>query len=256
MISYRTVDLARLNSATKYPSIDTYHRLDPKTGDLTEALNHSFTGDVYMTEKIDGTNGRIVLCPDGWIIGSRNELLTGEGDLIVNPKESIVETLMYSAERLSHRNADENVIVAYFEVYGSQGPKAKQYSHKGKTNGCRLFDIATIPTEVLDWEPSKISGWRQNSGQDFVPAHLLPSWADAMGADLVPWVGGIDGSQLPTGVDETEAWMQDLVPLTQANLDRATPGAAEGLVIRSENRSAIAKLRFEDYGRTRVRSRK
>ncbi|MCU1617221.1 MAG: hypothetical protein JWO98_4761, partial [Frankiales bacterium] len=60
--SLRPVDLAALNSATKYPSIPTYHELDPKNGGLLE-IPTAFEGDVVLTEKVDGTNGRIVLLP-------------------------------------------------------------------------------------------------------------------------------------------------------------------------------------------------
>ena len=41
----RTVDLAKLNSLTKYPSILTYHTLDPKNGGLMEEVT-AFTGTV------------------------------------------------------------------------------------------------------------------------------------------------------------------------------------------------------------------
>ena len=58
------IDLALLNSMTKYPSIPTYHTLDPKNGALSEPAS-AFEGDVIGTEKVDGTNSRIILTPDG-----------------------------------------------------------------------------------------------------------------------------------------------------------------------------------------------
>lgn len=64
MFNVRQTDLQRLNSLTKYPSIPTYHTLDPKDGCLVaEAVR--FDGDVIATEKIDGTNARLICLPDG-----------------------------------------------------------------------------------------------------------------------------------------------------------------------------------------------
>lgn len=55
----RTLDLGVLNSATKYPPIPTCHRLDPSNGMLLPEPVE-FAGQVIATEKVDGTNGRIV----------------------------------------------------------------------------------------------------------------------------------------------------------------------------------------------------
>ena len=64
------IDLEALNSATKYPSIRTYHALGER-GSLTEEVT-GFHGDVVLSEKIDGSNSRIIRLPDGdWLIGSR-----------------------------------------------------------------------------------------------------------------------------------------------------------------------------------------
>ena len=71
MFDVRAVDLRLLNSLTKYPSIPTYHTLDPRDGGLTDPAT-VFSGDVIATEKVDGTNSRLVLLPDGsYLIGSR-----------------------------------------------------------------------------------------------------------------------------------------------------------------------------------------
>ncbi|MBW4637687.1 MAG: hypothetical protein KME05_05520 [Gloeocapsa sp. UFS-A4-WI-NPMV-4B04] len=48
---------------TKYPSIPTYHPLGNKGVLLEEAV--SFEGEVVLTEKIDATNSRIILLPNG-----------------------------------------------------------------------------------------------------------------------------------------------------------------------------------------------
>ena len=77
-------DLNKLNSMTKYPSIPTYHTLGDKGTLLEQTV--SFEGKVVLTEKVDGTNSRIILLPDvNFVLGSREELLFAKGDLIGNP---------------------------------------------------------------------------------------------------------------------------------------------------------------------------
>ena len=58
------MDLAKLNSATKYPSILTYHELGDR-GRLKETVQVPFVEgqEIFVTEKIDGANGRIVVLP-------------------------------------------------------------------------------------------------------------------------------------------------------------------------------------------------
>lgn len=100
-------DLRRLNSATQYPSIATYHTIaEDQQGILLESGKPfaEADGTVHVTEKIDGTNGRIILFyNDGeldWIIGSRTELLASRGDRIVNNDLGIVDALRPIAEQL------------------------------------------------------------------------------------------------------------------------------------------------------------
>ncbi|HJU39830.1 MAG TPA: hypothetical protein VJ724_09680 [Tahibacter sp.] len=120
MFDIRQTDLQRLNSLTKYPSIPTYHTLDPKNGGLVEEAVR-FAGDVVATEKIDGTNARLVCLPDGsYVLGSREELLYARGDLIGNPALGIVEALKPLAESLAHPVSASAITVFYAEVYGGR----------------------------------------------------------------------------------------------------------------------------------------
>src|ERR1051326_1446206 len=90
---FRRVDLAKLNSLTKYPSILTYHALGDK-GILKEAVQFPFEGRVIGTEKVDGTNSRLIFCPDqSVLVGSREDLLWERRDLIGNPAMGIVEAV-------------------------------------------------------------------------------------------------------------------------------------------------------------------
>lgn len=60
----RNVDLSKLNSATKYPSILTYHVIGAK-GILQDDVLTYFPAATTLigTEKIDGTNARMIFMP-------------------------------------------------------------------------------------------------------------------------------------------------------------------------------------------------
>jgi hypothetical protein len=244
-----TLDLAVLNSATKYPSIPTYHALGDR-GALTEEAVE-FHGTVVLTEKVDGTNGRIVQLPGGdWFIGSREELLTARGDRISNPALGIVDALRALAESLAPVN-DGLVSVLYLEVYGHKiGGAAKQYTGSGQV-GYRLFDVAAIPTYVLGLSREEVSAWRDGGGQVFASEELLAEIARSEGIPLVPRLGAVSAAEgLPKSVEGMHAFLSSQLPTTNVALDETALGRPEGIVLRTTGRSVIAKARFEDYERT------
>ncbi|MDH6228454.1 MULTISPECIES: RNA ligase family protein [Streptomyces] len=245
--------LAALNSATKYPSIPTYHRLDPGNGSLLEE-HTPFTGDVLLTEKVDGTNGRIVLLPDGdYLIGSREELLHAKGDRVHNPALGIVDELRPLADRLGPRDADGRIAVFFLEVYGRRiGGAAKQYTG-GNGVGHRLFDVAFVRPDVLDRSPGQIASWRDDGGQDFGDEAALQRIAATDGIPLVPRLATIPGGRLPATVDGMAALLAERLPATRVALDDGAGGTPEGIVLRTPDRSVIAKARFQDYARTAKR---
>lgn len=248
------MDYGALNSATKYPSIDTYHGLDPSNGSLIEDEVTRFGGSVVLTEKVDGTNGRIVLMPGGgdWFIGSREELLYARGDRIENPALGIVETLkpVISEGRLEGRfPTRKNLIqVFYLEVYGHRiGQGARQYTTEGRI-GYRLFDIATVPVEVLSWPREKIASWRDHGGQQWASeAELLNNSARL---PLTPRLRVVNADELPSDIEGMAAFIRRVLPKTEAALDASALGAPEGIVLRSDDRRTIAKAKFQDYART------
>lgn len=241
-------DLAKLNSATKYPSIPTLHEIGDR-GNLAET-RIEFVGEVVLTEKVDGTSSRIVLMPDGdWLIGSREELLTARGDRVPNQALGIVAALAELAHRLKGEPTDR-ITVFYLETFGARiGANGKQYSGTGAV-GHRMFDLAYIPTHVLDWDREKIAGWRDRGGQPFAAEPVLRRAAEAEGIELTPRLGTIPASDLPTTVEETHDWLAATIPHTLAALDEQGRGQAEGIVLRTPSRSVTAKARFEDYRRT------
>lgn len=254
----RTVNLRALNSLTKYPSIPTYHALDPRNGRLTDGGEHEmFIGDVIGTEKVDGTNARIILLPPddgGYLLGSRENLLYASGDLIGDPSQGIVEYLRPVADYLpSYDGFDgDTAFVYYLELYGGKiGGQAKQYSTQGAI-GWRLFDVATIDnlSDKLTWPRERIAAWRDGGHQDFASEDVLTEDAKQAGLELTPRLFTLDASDVPTSIADMHAFLGDHLPSTLVALDGSGKGAAEGIVLRTRDRSVIAKARFQDYERT------
>ncbi|MCW2140863.1 RNA ligase [Actinoplanes cyaneus] len=251
----RTADLKALNSLTKYPSIPTYHELDPRNGGLTETVT-PFTGPVIGTEKVDGTNSRIIALPDGnYLLGSREELLYARGDLIGNPSQGIVASLREVADALPDQELPVDTLrVYYLELYGGKiGAHAKQYSTRGAV-GWRLFDVAEIGdlTERLTWPAQQIAAWRDGGGQTFLTEDELRA---VTAFDLTPRLFTIDGRELPADVAGMHAFLGERLPGTLVALDDSGQGRPEGIVLRTPDRSVIAKARFQDYERTLKRRR-
>ncbi len=253
------VDLGRLNSATKYPSILTYHEMGDR-GRLNETVQVCFEpdDDLVVTEKIDGTNSRIIMFADGdYIIGSREDLLYARGDRIPNPTLGIVNVAERAAKALQNSpwHPMRAIRVYYGEVYGhGVGKNGKQYANKQQ--GYRLFDVVTFSEDELDivlGNPrEKISSWRQHGGQRFADWDHLPSISFSASGTNVLVVPTQDVSlPPPPDIQEAHDWLRAVLPEgSYAQLDPDAGGRAEGVVVRTRDRSKIAKLRFEDYART------
>ena len=248
----RQVDLGKLNSMTKYPSIPTYHTLGDK-GMLQETVLVSFSGRVVGTEKVDGTNARLVFCPDGGaVVGSREDLLWDRRDLIGNPAMGIVEAVREVVQHLYEKLCrQDRVAVYYVEVFGRNiGGAARNYTRQGKV-GFRLFDAVTIEDydELLGWPADRIARWRDQGGQRYLDADRLVQVAADIGFQPVPALLDLDASGLPTGLEEAYQFLLRC-PSSGCKLDERAEGVPEGIVVRSPDRSRIAKLRREDYDRT------
>lgn len=243
-----------LNSATKYPSIETYHVLGER-GRLTEKIGpfaDVTEGMIIFTEKIDGTNGRIVLLPDGdYFIGSREELWYAKGDRVENPKLGIVNTLKPLAEKLSNKEFVVGITTLYLEVYGGgrEMPAAREYTSNGSF-GYRLFDVSYSSSEVLSWEAQRIASWRENGGQQWLDEDGLQTISYDRGISLTPRVGTMRAENLPKSVEGMHQCLKNCLPRTWVALDENSGGRSEGIVLRTENRSRIAKARFQNYERT------
>lgn len=248
-----TEDLARLNSATKYPSIETYHQLDPKTANLLEAPM-LFDGDeVILTEKVDGTNARIIMMPDGdFYIGSREEILHARGDRVWNTKLSIVDSLKDLAERGLYPAGTGVIKTFYLEVFGGNiGQGYKNYTTSKTVTGYRLFDISLAPMSVLEMPRERIASWRDHGGQEWATEEQLELADGVENLGLTPRLGVVRRPEfLPRTIDETLEWLTKLLPTTSVALDDSARGSAEGIVLRTPDRVTIAKAKFQDYERT------
>lgn len=234
-MTLRSIPLPILNSATKYPSIKTYHELGDR-GRPTGARRAPPPGEpLIFTEKVDGTNGRIIVLGDDWIIGSRNDLLAARGDYVTNPAMGIVDALRPYAEHL--RGIYDRVTVFYAEVYGHKiGAGAKHYTSTDAV-GVRLFDVARIDDATLrSPTPELAAAARDNGGQSWLTKQ------GGYGFDVVPT---LDLLPPPEDAADVLAW---LPKTTNVGLD-GVAGMCEGVVMRTFDRRWIVKARAEDYAR-------
>lgn len=243
--------LPTLNTATKYPSIPTYHALDSR-GRLTDVVQVPFDEPVYATEKIDGTNVRIIVTHDDVFLGSREHLLWAKGDRVGDPAMGVVAALRDEAERVLDVALvpEGSLWVLYGELYGGKvGSAAREYGPESVT-GFRLFDVRILPIGAVDalrnYPAAEVARWRDGgSAPAFLDWGRLVSLSRRLGLALVPTV--LPASTLPTALADVLPWLEPH-RATTAHLARGA-GRSEGIVIRTADRSKIAKLRFADYER-------
>lgn len=256
MFDLRGADLGALNSMTKYPSIPTFHTLDPANGGLIET-QVEFPGAVIGTEKVDGSNARVISLPGGeYLLGSREELLYAKGDLIGNPAQGIVAALRSFADGLAPVE-DDVVRVHYVEVYGGKVTAASKEYTGDRVVGYRLFDVAVVADyrKVLALAPQQISAWRDGGGQTWLGEDELTATAERDQLALTPRLFTVDAAELPSGLAAMREFLGERLPATLSALDDSAGGKPEGIVLRTPDRSVIAKARFQDYDRTLKRRR-
>lgn len=253
-----------LMSFVKYPSILTYHNLGER-GSLVDSLveNKSFDGPVYLTEKIDGSNSFICLSTDAYghfddyFIGSRKEPLYFYKDrCIVNSAQGIAANLKPIAERLigENTNSSECLFVFFGETYGGKINGWKQYTSDGNY-GWRVFDIikeTNAETLLRQLETQeRVSSWRESGEQAFVPVSALLNLCESLDLTSVPYLAcNYDGKKIPLTLKDAYSWLQQYAK-SQAVLSDTVAGHSEGVVVRTESRDLIRKLRFEDYEKTK-----
>ena len=252
-------DLQKLNSMTKYPSILTYHELGDK-GMLQESLceNKGFdeNEEVYIHEKIDGTNGRIIVYNGDYMIGSREDILYAKGDRIVNSTLGIVDTLRPFTDKLClDLISEDHMYIIFSEVYGGNVTKASKQYTNSKTWSFRLFDVCVIKPEVIkkvmNMNRDKIASWRDNGGQLFIPEYDLNNFANMYEVKRVPFLTVVNGIDVPVNLSKTYEFLSYFE--NSKAIINSESGKSEGIVVRNKDRSMIRKIRFEDYEKTKKR---
>lgn len=246
-------NLRHINSMTKYPSIPTYFGMGER-GILKESERVTMDSDfTILTEKINGTNCRILVYPDGdFVIGSREELLFARGDRVPNPTLGIVSAVQGLALILAVDFEHDLPTVYYGEVFGAGIEGGKEYGKKEV--GFALFDIMRLPdyAAMLSWPLEKVASWRDHGGQEYLSHNDMLESAKALDVQTVPVLGSVNTVHLPKTIAEGLELLQATTPNTQIKLDRETLGKSEGIVLKSANAGnrVLAKLRYEDINRT------
>lgn len=255
------MDLKKINSLTKYPSILTYHQLGERgrlNDELTEYKGFDESDDVYVYEKVDGENSRIILFKNqyseiDYLIGSREELLYAKGDRIGNPYGNIAEFLKPLAENLVENiypKGDWALTVLYQESYGGKTKASKNYSNN-KTQGYRVFDVFSLNKDqlesLLELPQEKIAEWRDQGNQPFYNETEKKVFVDKLDLQYAPLLETIKGSDFPTSLESTYSYLKGFEE-TQVGIELA--GKSEGIIVRTFDRGQIRKIRFEDYERT------
>lgn len=241
----------KINTLTKYPSILTLHKFGEK-GKLTNTLTTNIEREkLFATEKIDGTNVRIICLENKFLIGSRKCILHYSDDCYWDESMGIVNQF-YGMNIPVIK--PENLTIIYGELFGGKITANSKNYGKDK-HGFRVFDIAVIKDlSILEKSITEISSWRESSldssiddtlkyGQGFVNLDELEKY----GYDLVPKIE-FELNSFEHG--EILDSLNQFIPKTKVALSNSAQLKPEGLILRNFDRSKIVKLRFEDYQRT------
>jgi hypothetical protein len=257
---YDPFTLAKLDTATKYPSIETYHKLGER-GRLLDELNHQWPDDeiVHVSEKIDGMNGRLIFLPGRnapWIAGTRDQLVAASSDVIWDNAQGVAGALLGpNAPKPwmlpNYILEDSYVFVTYFEVYGHKStPHWNEYSPDGREPMIRLFDAQFFQQDWLQNFKSveDVARSRDSDGGIWFVKDMLENLAEALNVRCVPdlWTG--PGADLPKDVLNMDRFMFGLGRDTKAGVNGS--GRSEGIVLRTAGRKVIAKARRQSYDKT------
>ena len=148
----------KINTLTKYPSILTLHKLGDKGKLLNEFTTPISSETFTATEKIDGTNARIIILGNEYLIGAREFICHYSEDLYFDNAQFIVQGLKDLNFKVPYTT---ELTVIYGEFYGGKtSANSKQYGKE--INGFRVFDVAVFEDlSILEKDLSEISKWRE-----------------------------------------------------------------------------------------------
>ena len=261
--------LEKINSLTEYPSILTYHKLGTKGCLLNEVYDENkFDPEsiLEVTEKVDGTNMRLILTNDDYLVGTRSNIVHAKGDRIIT--DSTVNTVLSSCDYLIKSFASDVesdvVLIVFGEVYGyniSNGSKEYCSVNTLASRKFRVFDVRVIPCiefeKLLEKDISNISRWKSDSTDYWYDYNALDIFCTQFQLERTPELTRIKAKDLPSDFGATYKWIKKF---NKSQAVIGTPdnkkeysdlfGKSEGVVIRDIDRKHICKLRFEDYERT------
>ncbi|QNE42399.1 hypothetical protein F1C16_22545 (plasmid) [Hymenobacter sp. NBH84] len=153
--------------------------------------------------------------------------------------------------------------VLFGEFYGGKVTGNSKYYGPPTQVGFRVFDVAAFSdadalATQLQADIRDLSTWRETEtptglryGQHFLPETALAAYLAQVGLPAVPPLPTFTASADEATHESVLDWLRQHLPHTQAALPGHTePGRAEGVILRTADRSAIVKVRFEDYERT------
>jgi len=242
-------DVKRLNALTRYPTVPSYHVPDAQ-GRPTLQVKVSFAHEpqLIISEKIAGHSIRVILTKDGYFLGNKTEILAWHEEIDEQPMHPILNGMRMTANHIfqSYSPKDEGIKV-FFGVFfgGSSHPHAKQYTGGDyQLNSFKLSDGFSLPanefTTLYNSTAEQIGEWRESNQQPFYTETSLLGFG-------IPVNPRLRSSAPPVHVAATLAWMQHTLPKSKACLSYLAPGKPNGILIRTPNRSKIAKLSFAEY---------
>jgi len=241
----------KINALTKYPSILTLHKFGER-GRFSNEITTNIDGEtLYASEKIDGTNVRIICYGNDFLVGSRNNILHYSNDFYWDESMGIVDQF-YKMHMPILKT--EKLTIIFGELFGGKiTANSKDYGKEA--HGYRVFDVAVIDgLDILEAPISEISNWRESPlnssindtlryGQGFVDLDTLKSY----NFELVPQIEfELEGYEHQSVLDALERYISK----TNVALTDNAKGGTEGVILRNHDRTKIVKLRFDDYRRT------
>lgn len=239
----------KINTLTKYPSILTLHKLGEK-GRLTNELSTNIDNEIlYATEKIDGTNVRIICLDNQYLVGSREFILHHCDDLYFDTTQGIIEGLR---ELDINPPETKELTVIYGEFYGGKTSSNSKWYGRGR-NGFRVFDVAIYKDlSILDKDKEEISKWRERETNDGIiyGQNFLTNRDMKYQFPEFEYVPILDFCLRDLSHKSILDNLEKYIPETLVSLSDNASKRSEGLILRNESRSKIVKVRFEDYERT------
>ncbi len=237
----------KVNTLTKYPSILTLHKME--RGRLMDEITTDISGEtMFASEKIDGTNVRLIFWGDEFLVGSRKQILHYSKDVYWDDSMDIVNQFYALEIPILKPN---QLTVIFGELFGGK-ITANSKNYGKEKHDYRVFDAAVFNDFSILEEPiSAISAWRESTinssesealqyGQPFVDIDALNQFGYALTPRLEFPLGNLDHSAVLQA-------LKQFIPTTNVALTDTAKLGTEGVVLRNFDRSKIVKLRFEDY---------